>query len=455
MRVLRRLVCSLFVFGMVSAALSAVPAAAAPKEGLVDFDGDGLVDVAAGAYTRVDVAYGSGRNSWIEWSSISKSEVTDLGHSMAAHDLNGDGYTDLVVSAPNYSMNKKGGAVFILYGGENGLRTDNVRRLASGATYGDSLGWTVAVMVGRPTLIVAGAPELTVSGRKRAGGLVVWPVDDAGVPGKRTIFTENSSGIPGTSEAGDGFGQNIAASGSTLVVGTPYENVGKVADAGSVTVLERRGAVGFKGVTVTQNSAGVPGSAERYDQFGSAVAIDRGWIVASAPGESIGKYLEVGSVQTFRYQAGSLKPKPGSAFDQNSAGVPGANERIDHFGQHLLILRCGAGASVAVGTPSEAIGKKSSAGLVTVVPLGSGSSCPARAYDGSAFGGAIETDGGVGLGLGLVREASGNHDDLLAIATKKSSSFVGRVNPVTGARAAIYRTLWGSTDITGFALPAS
>ena len=46
-------------------------AAAAPKEVLVDFDGDGLVDVAAGAYTRVDVAYGSGRNSWIEWSSIS------------------------------------------------------------------------------------------------------------------------------------------------------------------------------------------------------------------------------------------------------------------------------------------------------------------------------------------------------------------------------------------------
>lgn len=455
MRVLRRLVCSLFVFGMVSAALSAVPAAAAPKEGLVDFDGDGLVDVAAGAYTRVDVAYGSGHSSWIEWSSISKSEVTNLGHSMAAHDLNGDGYTDLVVSAPNYSMNKKGGAVFILYGSENGLRTDNVRRLASGATYGDSLGWTVAVMVGRPTLIVAGAPELTVSGRKRAGGLVVWPVDDAGVPGKRTIVTENSSGIPGTSEAGDGFGQNIAASGSTLVVGTPYENVGKVADAGSVTVLERRGAVGFKGVTVTQNSAGVPGSAERYDQFGSAVAIDRGWIVASAPGESIGKHLEVGSVHTFRYQAGSLKPKPGPAFNQNSAGVPGGNERIDHFGEHLLILRCGAGASVAVGTPLEAIGKKSNAGLVTVVPLGSGSSCPARAYDGSDFGGAVQSDGVLGRGLGLVRAPSADHDDLLAVTTKRLDTFVGRVNPATGGRAGTYPALWGGTHLTGFAQPAS
>lgn len=432
------------------------PVEAAPKEGLVDFDGDGLVDVASGAYDRIDVAYGKGSGAWIDWRSISSTEVGSLGQSMAAHDLNGDGYTDLVVGSPNHTLSgKKAGAIFILYGSAQGLRIDDVRRLGTGASYTDALGWSVAVMVGEPTLIVAGAPELTVGGHKRAGGLAVWPVDSAGVPGKRVIVTENSSGVPGTSEAGDGFGYSIAASGSTLVVGTPYENVGTVVDAGSVTVLERKGDVGFTGVGLTQNSAGVPGSAERYDQLGYSVAIDRGWIAASAPWESIGKHTETGMVQLFRYQTGSLKPKPGASVHQDSAGVPGANERLDHFGQFLLVLRCGAGASLAVGTPSEAIGTKSNAGLVTVVPLGSGSSCPARSYDGSAFGGAVQTDGHVGLGIGLVRAESQDHDDLLAVTTKKWDSFVGRIDPVSGERVRTHPSLWGSSEPTGFAGPAS
>lgn len=455
MRILRRLFHVLFVVGLASVAFSSPSAAAPPTGDLVDFDGDGLVDVAAGAYGRIDVSYGRGANAWLDWRSISSTEVSHLGQSIAAHDLNGDGYTDLVVGSPNHAQSKTPGAVFILYGGPQGLRTDNVRRLTSGASYSDHLGWSVAVLVGQPTLIVAAAPELTVSGHKRAGGLVVWPVDAAGVPGTRSTVTENTSGIPGVSEAGDRFGYSIAASGSTLVVGTPYENVGAVVDAGTLTVLERKGAASFTGVSISQNSAGVPGAAERYDQFGFAVTIDRGWIIASAPWESIGKYAEVGSVQTFRYQAGSLKPKPASSLHQDSPGVPGGNERMDHFGEHLLVLRCGTGASVAIGTPSEAVGKAGGAGLVTVVPLGSGSGCPARAYDGSDFGGAVQRDAHVGRGLGLVRAASADHDDLLAVTTKKLDSLVGRVNPVSGANAQTYPSLWGSTDITGFARPAS
>lgn len=454
MRVLRRLICSLFLIGLATTALSAPPSAAAPKPS-VDFDGDGLIDVASGAYDRIDVAYGTGASVWIGWRSFSATEVGSLGQSMAAHDLNGDGYTDLVVGSPNHTVGgKTPGAVFVLYGSERGLRTDNVRRLSASTSYSDALGWSVAVMVGSPTLIVASAPGLTVSGHKRAGGLAVWPVDAAGVPGKRTIVTENSSGIPGVSEAGDEFGYSIAASGSTLVVGTPYENVGKLVDAGTITVLERKGAVGFKGVGISQNSSGVPGAAESHDQFGFSVAIDRGWIAASAPWETVGKVQETGAVQLFRYQAGSLKPKPGASIHQNSPGVPGTNERIDHFGEHLLVLRCGAGASLAIGTPIEKVGKKNNAGLVTVVPLGSGSKCPARSYDGSAFGGAVESEGVVGYGIGLVRTAS-DHDDLLAVATKKSDSLVGRVDPVTGKRVATYRSLWGSSEVTGFANPAS
>ena len=76
-------------------------------------------------------------------------------------------------------------------------------------------------MLGSPNLIVAGAPERTVDGKKRAGALVVWPMDAKGVPGSPSTITQSSSGVPGVNEAGDGFGYSLAASGSTLVVGTP------------------------------------------------------------------------------------------------------------------------------------------------------------------------------------------------------------------------------------------
>ena len=306
-------------------------------------------------------------------------------------------------------------------------------------------------MLGSPNLIVAGAPERTVDGKKRAGALVVWPMDAKGVPGSPSTITQSSSGVPGVNEAGDGFGYSLAASGSTLVVGTPYENVGSLADAGSVTVLERSGSTSFKGVGITQNTAGVPGSSERYDMFGWAVAIDRGWIVASAPNETVDGVLQTGLVQAFGYTAGSLKPTPlRRSIHQDSAGVPGGNERFDEFGLSLLMLRCGPGAAVAVGTPYETVGSHHESGLVTVVPLGGGSTCPARAYDGSDFGGTVTDDDRVGKGLGLVREPSADHDELLALAQDRT----GRINPVTGDFVARYSVLWGmSYANTGYSTP--
>lgn len=156
-------------------------------------------------------------------------------------------------------------------------------------------------MVGSPSLIV-GAPGLTVSGHKRAGGLAVWPVDDSGVPGKRTIVTENSSGIPGVSEVGDEFGYSIAASGSTPVVGTPYEN-GQACGRGEQSQRNGRVLSVSKGVGISQNSSKGSGAAESHDQSGFSVAIDRGWIAASAPWETVGKVQETGAVQLSRHQA--------------------------------------------------------------------------------------------------------------------------------------------------------
>lgn len=132
---------------------------------------------------------------------------------------------------------------------------------------------------------------------------------------------------------------------------------------------------------------------------------------------------------------------------------PGKNERIDQFGEFLLLLRCGDGAAVAVGTPGETVGKVDDAGTVTVVPLGSGGTCRSASYDGRDFGGRVQEAAWVGQGLGGARAASGAHDDLLA-RTEKSDvgliGLVGRIDPTTGRRVATYTTNWGSSLITGF-----
>lgn len=363
-----------------------------------------------------------------------------------------DGFTDLIASAPNTYEGNKGGNVFILFGGSAGLRLDNERKLSGGAAYTDSLGQSLAVMVGNPTLIVAGAAGRTVSGKKRAGALVVWPVDAKGVPGSPTVISENTSGVPGLVESGDGFGSSLAANGSTLVVGSPNEDVGRVRDAGTITVLERTGRVSFKGVTVSQDSTGVPGRAEQWDTFGAAVSIDRGWIVASAAGEGVGSVDGAGAVQPFTYRAGSLKPVASPLIHQNVAGVPGGNEHYDKFGVSLRLLRCGAGMSVAVGTPFEVLEGKIQAGLITVVPLGKGSTCPARAYDGADLGAKITEPDMVGGGLGLIRDPQKTHDDLLAGAGRR----ITRIDPTRGTRLARYSLLRDMNYwTTGFSTPAA
>lgn len=134
MRLLARLLSLVLVAGLLPVLTSAGPATAAPSSGLVDFDGDGLTDIASGAYTRIAVQYGSGVSAWIDWREVSSTEVTALGFAMAAHDLNGDGYTDLVATAPNTFSGHKGGNVFVLYGSATGLRVDTARKLSAGAS---------------------------------------------------------------------------------------------------------------------------------------------------------------------------------------------------------------------------------------------------------------------------------------------------------------------------------
>jgi hypothetical protein len=112
---------------------------------------------------------------------------------------------------------------------------------------------------------------------------VIYGTGSGPSPTRRVTLTQNTAGMPDTSEYGDDFGGALATGDfdkngyPDLAVGAPGESFGDdthyIASAGAITLL-RGSASGLTttGATqLTQDSPGVPGSVESGDSFGSAL----------------------------------------------------------------------------------------------------------------------------------------------------------------------------------------
>ncbi|MFI1564091.1 FG-GAP repeat protein [Streptomyces sp. NPDC020490] len=105
--------------------------------------------------------------------------------------------------------------------------------------------------------VVVSAPDAKVAGHAKAGAVVVMYGTSHGIdPSKRTLLTQNSTGVPGTAEAGDRFGAAVVVYDlnrdgySDLVVGAPGEDVAGDDGGGSVTVVYGTASGLTKGKTV-------------------------------------------------------------------------------------------------------------------------------------------------------------------------------------------------------------
>ncbi|MEU5532142.1 FG-GAP and VCBS repeat-containing protein [Streptomyces sp. NPDC020362] len=92
--------------------------------------------------------------------------------------------------------------------------------------------------------VATSAATAYVSGHKGAGQIVVLYGTATGVTSaSRTTISQNTSGVPGTAEAGDSFGAELAYADfngdgyDDLVVGTPDEKVGTDTNGGGVAIL--------------------------------------------------------------------------------------------------------------------------------------------------------------------------------------------------------------------------
>jgi len=235
-----------------------------------------------------------------------------------------------------------------------------------------------------PDELLVGAPGESVGGATRTGAITFW------TPESVQYLHQDSAGIPGAAETGDGFGSTIFLGSEVdmaaqrigedqamrLFVSAPFEDVNGQADAGALTqlVLDPPLRQGTRSKVIvsgarswTQDSAGVAGGAEAGDRFGVAVGSldlqpsdenggnipDPGapLFVAGAPGEDTEGVVDAGAV---------LSLGENRWYDEATPGVPGTRGKGDRFGARL-----GAARDFGIGAPGPGTWSR---GLLVGVP---------------------------------------------------------------------------------------
>jgi hypothetical protein len=277
---------------------------------LSDFDGDGYADLAVSAEIWPDgdvnaypgvvfVLYGSDRGltrtrmqRWTAADFLAGDQDELFGNALAVGDFDGDGHSDLAVGSAELPLadvaQANGGRVRIVYGSSAGLTRERSQLWSQdtpgvrGTTEGEDGFGSVLVTAdfgrGDQDDLAIG-----VGGENGSTGAVavLYGSTTGLATGGNQLWTQASPGVPGRRSAGqEGFGLSLAAARFAggayvdLAVGVPGDRVGGRDDAGSVNVL-RGSTAGLtsQGAQLwNQRTAGIKGSAEQGDAFGSSLA---------------------------------------------------------------------------------------------------------------------------------------------------------------------------------------
>jgi hypothetical protein len=398
-------------------ALAAVVALALPSGGratvmqaarpVPDFNDDGFGDLAVGAPGEdvgsavdagaISVLYGraNGMRSNRRWITQDTPGVAGFaergdrfGAALVAGRFNGDRFWDLAVGAPGEDVgrDRDAGAVIILYGSKDGLRTGRPQPLTQpNPEPHDRFGFSLAVGeisgTARAELVV-GAPGETIRRARGAGAVNVIDNPAGTSPSQRVLY--QGKGMSGIPESDDNFGWAVAANDfmntantggrDSLAVGVPGEDVRRAVDAGAVNIRYAAASPGRR--LLYQDRP------ERGDGFGTALG--DGFLTRSdgtedlavgAPGETIGNARRAGAVSVFETNNSGFLPRGSRNFYQGVAGVPGMAEAGDRFGAAVAVggysrglggVALGVGG-LAVGVPGENLGSVPDAGVLTLL----------------------------------------------------------------------------------------
>jgi hypothetical protein len=319
-----------------------------------------------------------------------------FGTAIASGDFNADGHADLAIGIPfrNVDGEADAGAVLTLYGSPTGLTnvgdqlwTQNSTDVDGDCTQNDLFGSALASGDfdgdGYSDLAI-GVPGETVGTRIGAGGVNILYGSAAGLTADDDqLWTQNSGGVPDSSETGDAFGSSLAAGDfnndgrDDLAVGSPLERIGAVVGAGMIHIIYGRASgLGAAGCTAfNQGGGGILDAAELNDNFGASLAagdFDNDFhddLAIGAPREDVGARTDAGAVHALYGSAAGLAAAGNQLWTQNSKGIADSCEDDDAFGTSLAAAdfdgdgRC----DLAIGAPGEDVGFGPSAGTVHII----------------------------------------------------------------------------------------
>jgi hypothetical protein len=375
-----------------------------------DFDRDGYADLAIGApglnigspvsTGAVNILYGSPNaltatdDQLITNPVLGGPDARRFGTALAAGDLNGDGYDDLAVGAPDTS-------VTILFGTAGGLTLDDPGVVtpedilppdpAASSAYASSLAIGDVDGDGFDDLAI-GMPAATVSGIPGAGQVTVvhgsasgldsssaetWNQDTPDVLDEAQLTSDDDSeGVEERFGAAIAFGDFDGDGHDDLASGVVQEfGDGR----GAVSVIYGSAA----GLTAAGNQLwdpslpGVAGDRSFEAYFGTAVATGdlnadgTDELVIGAPASAADRdhEYEIGAVTVLYGSGGGVTATGSARWTQDSPGIPGVGERGDYFGVSLRIANYGRSraADLAIFAPMEDFSGRFDAGLVDVL----------------------------------------------------------------------------------------
>ncbi|WP_028799251.1 FG-GAP-like repeat-containing protein [Streptomyces sp. 142MFCol3.1] len=417
-------------------ALPAATASAAPSGLTGDFNGDGYRDLAIAAPIAkvagksgagyVAVVYGTASGLDTTKRQIISQDTTGIpgvpesgdyfGDRLTTGDLDGDGYTDIVVGVHGEQIGSTGdsGALTVLWGGSTGIKTgtdissplpENRNELgwsvATGDFDGDGHTDLAAVNLAYPELNIFKGPvsrtgqavsltgidtygqtginsDRIVAGNVNGDGatdLLVMGQQEItdGYRTRSVLYTGSATGLKAGAKVAGGYAATIAdvdkdgfgdiVTGNFMEKSTDEPN-GGLGGAVTVTYGAAGGLSTRTPVRITQDTAGVPGAGEKNDGFGWSLSSGDtngdGYadVAIGANSEYIGSIRHAGQVTVLRGSATGLTGTGSKSFSQNTTGVPGTAESDDYFGSEVKLsdINADGRAELSVGAYGENAG---------------------------------------------------------------------------------------------------
>ncbi len=212
---------------------------------------------------------------------------------------------------------------------------------ASGGALGDAFGRSVAVS---GDTIVVGAEFHKIGSSRSQGAAYVFVRPPSGWANA----TETARLTASNGAAGDDFGESVAISRNTIVVGAAFHKVGKHRQQGEAYVFVRPRA-GWTG-TRTETARLVASDGAVKDWFGGSVAVSGDTIVVGSYRHTIGRRAQQGKAYVFvRAKSGWTGTRTQTASLTSSNG-----DTQDWFGWSVAV----SGNTIAVGAPLHTVGKR-------------------------------------------------------------------------------------------------